>query len=108
VNGSLDCGTSCTVVGPDHSSSTIFTPLVISLAAASGIILLVVAYCCIRSCCSSRWEIFCPNLALVKSRVSHVFVVSRKAAPTHVPENRQRLLGSDVVSQPPPLSRQYR
>jgi hypothetical protein len=57
VNGSLECGSSCAVVGPDYSIASIFTPLVIGLTAASTIILLAVAYFCIRSCCSSRWEI---------------------------------------------------
>jgi hypothetical protein len=53
VNGSLDCGASCNVVGPDYSIAGIFTPLVIGLVSAAGAVLLVVAYFCARSCCCS-------------------------------------------------------
>ena len=56
VNGSLECGASCQVVGPDYSLSSIFTPLVIGLAAASGLVLLIVVYLIVRSCCCNRLQ----------------------------------------------------
>jgi hypothetical protein len=42
------------VIGPDYSIAGIFTPLVIGLVAASGVVLLAVGYYFARSCCSSR------------------------------------------------------
>ncbi len=54
MNGSLECGPSCSVIGPDYSIASIFTPLVIGLVAASGVVLLAVGCYCIRSCRRQR------------------------------------------------------
>lgn len=106
VNGTLECGASCNVIGPDYSIASIFTPLVIGIAAACGVVLLAAGYFCIRSCGSRR----CPPppcLSLPHSLHSF-FVERRRLDPLPVPESRQRLLGNDVVSRPGPLSLQYR
>lgn len=54
INGTLECGASCNVIGPDYSVASIFTPLVIGIAAACGVVLLAAGYFCVRSCCSRR------------------------------------------------------
>ncbi len=72
VNGTLECGASCNVIGPDYSVASIFTPLVIGIAAACGVVLLAAGYFCMRSCCSRRCppplSLYLPHLTFLLCR----------------------------------------
>ena len=98
VNGSLYCGDSCNVVGPDSSLSSIFTPTIIGVIAAAGVVVLVAGFFCLRGLCR-RWPPLCRLNPLC---IQYVFC---RRSPL---EQQQLIPGRGMVSQPAPVSLQYR